>query len=121
MNREILFRGKRVDNGEWVEGWIVNNNNDDIAIQMKLSWDLFEVIPESVGQYTGLKDKSNKKIFEGDIVESLWDKLGSGFEPEKCTDVIEYINNVGFVPIHFSSHYNFKIIGNTTDKKELLK
>ena len=99
MKREILFKGKRVDNGEWVEGSLINrpehyaeNIKEYCAIVIfdkgsDSSYDAYlelEVHPETVCQFTGLTDKNGKKIFEGDICQiTLRYKYGHKYDNKK--------------------------------------
>ena len=107
--REILFRGKRTDNGEWVEGdllhryWVRGNTFFQTAIRYKIkglySFPI-EVLPETIGQFTGMHDKTGEKIFEGDLIQV---KSKHGFNSEllnefKMLNSLESINGIG---MHF--------------------
>ena len=115
--REILFRGKRVDNGEWVEGFYIEDRwgdaegkeihgilQDRIHPPFIADWIPVRVQKETVGQYTGLTDKNGKKIFEGDIVritttvKTDWIKDENGnYKEPKRTDcaIVQHDKNTG--------------------------
>lgn len=110
MSRTILFKAKRVDNGEWVEGYYgIAQINHGIWSRLKgnefHSW--YQVHPETVCQFTGLLDKNGKMIFEGDK-----------FDDEEGYIVIEYDNKqTCFVPVL----YGYKIYLNEGGGEEFEK
>ena len=120
MNREILFRGKRVDSSEWFEGsyWLSRSAVRETTYITDGYGNLFCVIPETVGQYTGLNDKNNVKIFEGDIL-----KFRSGiYSVEWDNEHSKFLQRNG----QFSRELHIwiaksEIVGNIHDNPELLK
>jgi uncharacterized phage protein (TIGR01671 family) len=153
-NREILFRGKCTDTGRWYEGQYIhlhkttycfkedydrNPDNDihQIVFEEMMDWGLpnrhlrADVLPETVGQYTGLTDKNGKKIFEGDICRFReWSKgdmcwIGkihyehqqfviSGEKNKECESPFLLVMS------RFTSE-NIEVVGNIHDNPELIK
>ena len=126
MNREILFKAKRIDNGEWVEGFIFEFKNKFYITEMAqtfmtayytaesvLDFNMraYEIKPDTLCQYTGLTDKNDKKIWENDL---LGHKLNR----------VEFLNGTycinGDRSLFFEANTN-EVIGNIFDNPELLE
>ena len=123
LMREILFRGKRKDNGEWVYGFYCYNplmkRAEIFSFDETRSY-VYEVIPETVGQFTGLTDKNGKKIFEGDILEGLCGLHKAYFDAGFVCFDWENIN--GKPKESFSGFADdYEIIGNIHDNPEFLE
>ena len=137
--REILFRGKRLDNGEWVYGSFCMDAREQfnglcgvdgfirLYDKAKGKMQTYEVDRETVGQYTGLKDKNGKRIFEGDILESRYDDLypdnvsievvqwfRNGWYIRQGKNLPDALNEYGVLPYS-------EVIGNIHDNMALLK
>ncbi len=139
--REIFFRGKRVDKGVWIYGFYVEQYGSreiylSNGVDSEHGFDHYHVIPETVGQYTGLTDKNGKKIFEGDIIkvginqrlmdvrwneETLaWELTNIGVA--EC-EVNHLLNTFSLAEIQVEAAYGkmvSEVIGNIHDNPELL-
>ena len=131
MKREYLFRGKRTDNGEWVEGDLIHGVSVKkgkmyiLPIVSNLAYlkgcdplDGYEVIPETVSQFTGLTDKNGTKIFDGDIVrfyDDSEDELTNGvviFNADLCSFCVSMS---WYEDVMLMAHWQYEVIGNVHD------
>ena len=135
--REIKFRGKRVDNGEWVYGVPVIGLTSGVFMiwieseAKRGRWELSirgvvkqaEVIPETVGQYTGLDDKNGVEVFEGDVVRYLNSiESGNGVVIfDTCAFLFNWIDidETDSILRHFQCSEELEVIGNVHDNPEV--
>lgn len=147
MNREILFRGKSIGAGEWLYGYLFNygltapSNVPCISVCVPTSWkeayNLYAAHPDTIGQYTGLKDKNGKKIFEGDVVHIKGDGYGGTKVGKDYYRVVTFHEGAFCLSIEDGVHYpvhtpiyehrdslnivNWDVVGNITDNPKLIK
>ena len=124
--RDIIFRGKREDNGEWINESETYIKGGDGTWLCDESNDVVKVLPETVGQYTGLTDKNGVKIFEGDILGGYLDDN----YPENQT-VMEVVwcnywwgtKEIGCDPdlLEWEDGEILEIVGNVFDNPEMMK
>lgn len=123
--REILFRGNRVDNGEWVYGhYVEDEQGASILYQNPEHGGLTRerIYPETAGQYTGMTDRNNSKIFEGDRIAFV-DFL-NGWETECIGEVVfsefgwHFTNSITESNMNSYDSDDIEIIGNIHDEEE---
>lgn len=144
MERKIEFRGKRLDSDEWLYGDLMHDNHHGCYVYPNDCDGLYtenKVNPDTVGQFTGMRDKSGRKIFEGDIL--LWtrknvhiegrpmqdflDKCIIYYDNDKCgfrfrckLDCGSCVGNLDFSDDRAKESY-IEVIGNIYDNHKLLK
>jgi uncharacterized phage protein (TIGR01671 family) len=127
--REILFRGKRIDNGEWLCGNLTVWDDGEASIDQEPTEGslLYAVVPQTVGQYTGLTDKNGKKMFEGDVVAGAvhWlEMMKNGVITFRYGSfgLVWYRGCVEqFNPFTSMCNVEYEVVGNIHDNPELLE
>lgn len=119
--REIKFKAKQLNSGEWFEGDLVHLGNRVCIGGDNIKDGITDVAPETVCQFTGLTDCDGNEIWEGDIVErEIWNRLYNGLT--KAKGVIEYKGAEFFVAINSETYSlypkDIKVVGNKFDRKE---
>lgn len=124
MKREILFRGKRVDTGEWVEGSLIGN---DVIVGKIVEFEedyfctefWYKVDPETVGQFTGITDKKGKKLFEGDVYSMGEKNILYVVIFDKSQFIGKQVGHRSLAGLEYWKS-DIEIIGNVYDNPELL-
>lgn len=124
MKREILFKAKRIDNGEWVEGSLLVYPDEDAFICVNDCipdvLNKYEVYLNTICQYTGLTDENGKKIWENDIVEIPSED--GYFKCEWEEDTTRFVLNGDGLSVDFDNcwSYEVEVVGNIFDNPELV-
>lgn len=129
--REILFKAKRIDNGEWVYGYVVRKHGlyfiYDIVNSESCRQNIYEIDPETLCEFTGRCDKNGKRIWENDILMAHLDES----YPENATyETVEWgvagwvtheANSIDRQYLDKFDLEHFEVVGNIFDNKELLQ
>lgn len=125
MNREILFKAKRIDNGEWVEGDLLHTRCDDIVLISDYKDHAFRCDANTICQYTGLTDKNSRKIWENDVLVEkhkgiVTVKYHAVFDLEEGAWMLETKSGARY-GIGAVNQRNYEVIGNIFDNPDLLE
>ena len=128
MNRKIKFRGKRKDNKKWIHGDLLSFNNEyEICDHNTIDGSRYDVVPATIGQFTGLYDNGGKEVYEGDIVEFKVIGMDTKKVMERIGVVVfrngEFIvtrNGVAYI-IYSVFNGGASVISNIIDNPELIK